>query len=181
MRTSNDIPLSGSRPRLARVFWIACAILYVLLSCLDLFLTWLLVDGVGGTYESNPLAASILARSGWAGLAVFKAGCVAIVLVTGMCLWQRRPRAARFVLGLGCATALAVVGYSLWLTDLGAEAAAWGQQLEQARGRLRQYSEQHHAQHAYHERVEQLAKDIAGDRRTLEQAVADLAMFLDEI
>src|SRR5207237_962183 len=149
MRTSNDIPLSGSRPRLARVFWIACAILYVLLSCLDLFLTWLLVDGVGGTYESNPLAASILAPSRWA--------------------------------GLGCATALAVVGYSWWLTDLGAEAAAWGQQLEQARGRLRQYTEQHHAQHAYHERVEQLAKDIAGDRRTLEQAVADLAMFLDEI
>src|ERR671923_2773942 len=105
MRTSNDMPVSLPRVRLARAFWIACAVLYALLSFLDLFLTWLLVDGVRGTYEANPLAANILEAYGWAGLAAFKVGCVAIVLATGALLWRRRPRTARLVLGLACSRA----------------------------------------------------------------------------
>jgi len=180
MRTSNAIRLSPPCYQLARAFWIACAVLYALLSCLDLFLTWLLVDGVRGAYEANPLAADILGRYGWSGLALFKGGCVAIVLATGALLWRRRPRTARLILGLACSCALGVVSYSLWLSDLGAEAAAWGQQLAHARIRSLHYSEQHKAQHAYHKRVEQLAQDLARDRCTLAQAVSEICSFLEE-
>jgi cell division protein FtsB len=180
MRTS-PIPVSSRRYQLARAFWIACAVLYALLSMLDLFLTWLLVDGVRGTYEANPLAADILENHGWAGVALFKGGCVAIVLATGALLWRRRPRTARVILGLACSCALGVVGYSLWLTDSGVEAAGWGRQLAHARSQARQYSELRQAQHAYHQRVDKLARDIAHERTTLTAAVSEICVLLEEL
>src|SRR5262245_22133252 len=96
----------------SRRWFLTAGIIYVLFSVMDWWLTWLMV-GRGGAYEANPLAATVLARFGWLGLAIFKLVLVALVLGVGGYLWSRRPRTARFVLTLGCAAILVVVGYSM--------------------------------------------------------------------
>src|SRR4051812_15622238 len=49
----------------------------VCLQAADLICTYFLLDGAGGrgdVYEANPVARSILAQSGWLGVAAFKLG-----------------------------------------------------------------------------------------------------------
>jgi hypothetical protein len=178
MNAMTPLPLRTGR---ARPFWIACALVYLLLSGVDLLLTWLLVDSLGGAYEANPLAADILARYGWSGLALFKGGCVALVLATATWLWRCRPRTARLLLGLGSASSVAVVGYSLWLTGFGVTAPGWNQDMAAARLRGDRLDALHDRAHAYERRLQELTEDLFRGRRSLRDAAAALDDYLDEI
>jgi hypothetical protein len=76
---------------------------------------------------------------------------------------------------------LGVVGYSFWLTELGAEAAGWSRQLAHARTQARQFALLHQNQNAYNRRVDELARDLAHSRTTLTAAVSELCTMLDEM
>src|SRR5262245_62038028 len=89
-------------------------VVYVLLNVVDWWLTWRLVR-LAGAYEANPLAARVLDRFGFTGLALFKLSLVAVVLGVSAFLWSRRPRTARMLLSTGCGAVLLVVAYSAWL------------------------------------------------------------------
>jgi hypothetical protein len=94
-------------------------ILYILLSLLDLFLTYQLVQRSGGRfYEGNPIADAWLANYGWAGLALFKGLAVVLVASTAVLIGHYRPRAAGNVLAFGCLAVGSVVSYSFWLLRL---------------------------------------------------------------
>lgn len=91
-------------------------LLFVTLSLADFVLTWMLLTrGQGRVYEGNPVAQSWLALYGWAGLFVFKAGIVLIVICSTYLIGRYRPRLAGLVLGFGCCTVAIVVGYSYYL------------------------------------------------------------------
>jgi hypothetical protein len=84
------------------------------LEAADLLLTYLLLVGGGrpGVYEAYPLAAAVLLRHGWAGLAAFKALCSAVALAAALLVCRRDAAAgARLLAGLS-AVMLTVVGYS---------------------------------------------------------------------
>ncbi len=88
----------------------------LLLQGCDLLLTWrLLSGGWPDVYEANPLAAALLARFGWAGLALLKSGCSALIVLAVLAVARRRPVVARRLLGGLCLLLLGVVGYSGWL------------------------------------------------------------------
>ena len=90
---------------------------FTLLSLADLGLTyWLLEHSRGGFYESNPVAQQILTSLGWIGLALFKAGIVALVLGLLVIVARRSPAAARRGLIIGCLLVGTVVAYSASLT-----------------------------------------------------------------
>jgi hypothetical protein len=92
----------------------SCKILaFTFLSVVDLGLTLQLLSAGNGTvYESNPLAHWFLTRYGWAGLAVFKAALVAVVLFLSVAISLSHPRAARTVLSFACVALVPVVIYS---------------------------------------------------------------------
>jgi hypothetical protein len=97
-------------------------ILFSLLSLADLGLTWFLIgQGGGQVYESNPLAGWCLVRHGWVGLACFKVAVVLVVFALAAVISRFRPRAGGQVLGLGCAVLALVVLYSTALC----QGAAW--------------------------------------------------------
>jgi Domain of unknown function (DUF5658) len=178
MNTISCVPVRTGR---APAFWVACVLIYVLLSGVDLWLTWLLIEGMGGAYEANPLAADILARYGWPGLALFKGGCVALVLGAGACLWHSRPRTARLLLGLGAASSVVVVGYSLWVAGFGVTPPGWRQDMDDARVRGARLDALKGRQKAYGQRLEELTDDVMRGRRTLRNAAEALDQYLDEI
>lgn len=97
--------------------------LFILLSLVDLSLTWLLLNHHGSNVgEANPVAAWFLETHGWLGMAIFK-GCMAF-LVVGICalVALRRPVVAHRVLTLGIVVVGCVVAYSCFLTgQLGVE------------------------------------------------------------
>src|SRR3989442_1605336 len=101
--------LTAAPPTLVRLRpWM---IAFGVVSLLDLGLTWLLVAGVAGAYEANPLAADILERFGWGGLALFKLTCVGVTLTA---VYAVRTRASsRRLLQVACLASGAVVIYSL--------------------------------------------------------------------
>jgi hypothetical protein len=87
------------------------------LACLqtaDLICTYLLLDGGGraDVYEANPLAQSILAASGWLGLAVFKLAITGVAMTACLALARRRPAVAVRVLAGLCVVMLGVNAYS---------------------------------------------------------------------
>jgi hypothetical protein len=89
---------------------------FVILSLLDLLLTWNLVESSGGVvYEANPLAGDILADHGWCGLTWFKLATTAIVVAIGIIIHQVRPRTARWLFGGASAGMSLIVGYSIFL------------------------------------------------------------------
>src|SRR5919201_389123 len=92
---------------------------FLVLNAVDLLLTWLLLERAGGFYEANPLAAAVLARRGWWGMAGFKLLITAGVLGVGFLALRWRPRAGRFLFAGGSALLVAVVGYSLFLLGRG--------------------------------------------------------------
>jgi hypothetical protein len=96
-----------------RRMWVPAV--FLTLSLIDLCLTWLMLQGPDGGEEANPIAAEVLARFGWLGLAVHKLACVGLILAIAGVVARRRPRLGRFVLRVGCLSVLAVVAYSLWL------------------------------------------------------------------
>jgi hypothetical protein len=97
--------------------WLAVAILIVILSCADAFLTLTLI--ADGAYEVNPVMASFLEGSPW-GFALAKIGftSLGVVLLTALA----RARAfGRFSVGLALYTVLfaytVLVAYECWLCD----------------------------------------------------------------
>jgi hypothetical protein len=151
-------------------------------SLLDLLLTWLLLERAGGAYEANPLAAAVLARLGWAGLAGFKAVAVAAVLALALAIGRRRRGAGLAVLRLGCAALALVVGHSLCL--LARQAAgraederALAAQEAAVRDRVRMAGQTARAA----ARRRELAAAVAAGQLDLSGAVEELAAYLREI
>lgn len=95
---------------------------FVLLQCVDFFLTWALLEtGVRpDVYEANPVANTILACQGWRGLAGFKAMCTAVALGAGLLASIRRPAVGLRLLAVEVLIMAGVVGYSAVLVQGGA-------------------------------------------------------------
>jgi hypothetical protein len=87
-------------------------ILFVLLSATDWVMTFALLRLHPGAVESNPVAAACLEQHGWAGLALYKAGSVLVVVGAVVLVARRRPVVATGVVTLGCVVLLAVTSYS---------------------------------------------------------------------
>jgi hypothetical protein len=152
--------------------------LFALLSGLDFLLTWYLLGRPdGAAYESNPLAAWLLARGGWPGLAAFKAATVLLVGGLGLLIYRHRPRAGHRVLAFGCAALAAVVLYSSYLCERARHPAA-GLDPDEAAPLLARASHLRAALQrsvAYREVLAQVTEDLRGRRCTLAEAVARLA------
>ena len=73
--------------------------IYGALSCLDLALTYQLIQKGGGyIYESNPVANEWYLRYGWTGLACFKLLAVSIAAFSVVLVSVYRPRVGSFLL-----------------------------------------------------------------------------------
>lgn len=88
-------------------------LLYVFVSSLDLFMTYIMLSQ--GFMEANPVARYFIAGWGAKGMVYFKFSMVAFVCVLAQIIARYRPRAARWLL-LGATLVVAiVVVYSLRL------------------------------------------------------------------
>jgi len=86
-------------------------VLFILLSLLDLCLTWLLIRYSGGKVEEgNPIAKAWLVRWGWEGMVVFKMGAMSIVATVIVLLTRHRPLVGVLVATFAC-LALGLVTY----------------------------------------------------------------------
>jgi hypothetical protein len=84
-----------------------------LLSLLDLFLTWRLLQGNDGqVYESNPIASWWLDRYDWIGLVAFKGMTVLLAVGLIAVVARYRPHTGGWALTFACAAAGVVVLYS---------------------------------------------------------------------
>jgi Domain of unknown function (DUF5658) len=91
--------------------------LFLLLSAVDLAMTWILVHrSRGAIYEGNPIAAWWLSVAGWVGLTAFKAATVACVLGTCTLISAHRPHASGAILSFACCTLCGVIAYSAFLS-----------------------------------------------------------------
>jgi hypothetical protein len=144
---------------------------FVVVSTLDWLLTRALVEG-GVAVEANPLAAWVLRRYGWAGLAYFKASLTAATTGLGLVIYRRSRLAAQRLLRLACAAVVLVVGYGLLqlaqasphcrsLARAKAEGAALEGDLRHLRG--------------YGVRLDELARQVIAGRLSLAQATDKLA------
>ena len=89
---------------------------YVLISALDLFMTYILLRQEGMHFiESNPVAGRFLADWGIKGLIYFKFGMVALVCVIAQIVVRRRPLVAKWLLNGATLVVFGVVIYSLML------------------------------------------------------------------
>lgn len=95
-------------------------VLFLILSVLDLLLTWrLLRQGDGCVYETNPLANACLNSFGMSGLVCYKLATVANTLALCSIISLYRPAASRFVLTFACCVLTGVVLYSSYLWGFG--------------------------------------------------------------
>jgi hypothetical protein len=91
--------------------------LYAILSAADLGLTYFLIrQGDGDVYESNPIAEAWLSSYGWVGLAIFKLLIVLIVAAVAAFVSLSRPRTGGHILTFACLAVAVVVGYSVHLS-----------------------------------------------------------------
>src|SRR5437879_10300990 len=96
--------------------------LYVLLSGLDLFLTYKLFKvGGGHVYESNPIADAWLKSYGWFGMTLFKLMSMAVVGGVAIYISVQRPRMGSGLLTFACISVAGVVLYSLTLVQYRSE------------------------------------------------------------
>ncbi len=92
--------------------------LYLVLSLLDLFLTYRLLQvSDGHVYESNPIANAWLNRYGWAGLTTFKVMSMILVASATVCISLRHPRTGGGILTFACSALAVVVLYSCSLIN----------------------------------------------------------------
>src|SRR5205085_4495748 len=92
---------------------IAGLAVYAVLSVTDFVQTYSLIETTGGqVYEANPVAAGWLHNYGWSGLAIFKAGAVAVVAGVIAILARRRPKAGAGVVVAACLSLVYVTLYS---------------------------------------------------------------------
>jgi hypothetical protein len=153
-------------------------VLFALLSLIDLALTRVLLGrSRSQVFEVNPLAKWFLERHGWPGIAGYKGALVLLVL--GLCaiIFRYRPRAARGVLGFGCASLALVVCYSLTLCQrptksVGEEEEESRQYLENLNNETQVINRQRTAMMAL---LAELRQDLVVERCTLGQAVNRLA------
>lgn len=152
-------------------------LLFALLSAADFALTWwLLTRPDGGAYEANPVAAWWLARAGWLGLALYKAGVVGVVVASTAAIARRRPQVAGRVLWLACACLAAVVTYSAALggTAQGAsdnDAAVTNVQLDEIN---RQTHERNRRREPGRALMRRLIGDVPAGRCTLCEGVEQM-------
>lgn len=91
-------------------------LLYVLVSAMDVFMTYILLGHQGGAFfESNPVARYFIHGWGMKGMVYFKFATVAFVCVLAQIIARRRPRIARWLLLGATALVAVVVIYSLKL------------------------------------------------------------------
>lgn len=100
-------------------------LLFVLISAMDVFMTYILLSQEGGSFvESNPVARYFIAGWGTKGMVYFKFGMVAFVCVLAQIIARRRPQVARWLLVGATIVSAVVVAYSVKLLlqhgDLGA-------------------------------------------------------------
>jgi hypothetical protein len=157
-------------------------VVFIVLSFLDWFLTWqLLENSHGGIYEANPIASVILLRFDWLGIGVFKLGCTLTGLVTILVLCQLRPHVGLRLCTVMSLCLVAVIGYSivLWV------AQPWQSEdlcaLAQAKQNAARLEQHRLAYMAYMKTRNQLAHDLAAERHTLSQATDELARRVAEM
>ena len=91
-------------------------VLFVLVSSMDLFMTWILLDRGGGRFvESNPVARFFLYEWGPRGLVYFKFAMVIFVCVLAQIIARSKPRVASWLLKGAVVLIAFVVVYSLML------------------------------------------------------------------
>ena len=88
--------------------------LFVLVSVLDIIMTWVLISR-GGFVESNPVANYFLLRWGKRGLVGFKFCAVLVVCLTTQLIAIKRIQLARLILLVGITVVSIVVVYSFSL------------------------------------------------------------------
>ena len=150
--------------------------LFVLLSAADFAMTWLLLERLdGGSYEANPVADWWLARHGWAGLALFKALVVGVVLSLATVIALRKPRTAGHLLRLACAIVGVVVVYG---AALGATAPLRAEEetayLAQNEALNRQTAEENRGYHKYRVVLCQLRDEVLAGNCTVVEAASRL-------
>ena len=91
-------------------------LLFVVVSSMDLFMTYILLSRSNGQFiEANPVARFFISGWGPKGLVYFKFAMVAFVCVLAQIIARAKPRAARWLLrGATCLVAIVVI-YSLTL------------------------------------------------------------------
>ena len=87
----------------------------ILLSILDVFLTWALLYRGPRFVESNPVAAWVFRRYNIAGLVAYKFLLICAVIVIAEMVERIKPGRGSFVLRIGILAAAAVVVYSIVL------------------------------------------------------------------
>lgn len=87
---------------------------YILASCLDIFLTYLLLRHQN-FQEANPIARYFLDHWGWKGMIYFKLAMVAFVTVLAQIIATRKPETARRLLIFASLVVGGVVIYSISL------------------------------------------------------------------
>jgi hypothetical protein len=151
------------------------SVLFVLLSLIDLILTlWLLGNSGSQVYEANPIAKWCLESHGWRGMAFYKGAVVLFVLGLSAVIVRYRPRAARRILGFGCASLTLVVCYSTALcqTPFRTSEEESRQRLENMNGETQAWNQKRAKMLAL---LRELRKGILGERCTLREAVHRLA------
>ena len=89
---------------------------YVLVSVLDLFMTYILLAQKGMHFiESNPVAGRFFADWGFKGMVYFKIAMVLLVCVIAQIVVRRRPRTAKWLLNGATLVVAGVVVYSFVL------------------------------------------------------------------
>jgi len=89
-------------------------LLFVLVSAMDVFMTYILLSQ-DGFFESNPVAHYFIAGWGTKGMVYFKFGMVAFVCVLSQIIARRRPQVARWLLIGATVVSAIVVVYSVKL------------------------------------------------------------------
>jgi len=90
-------------------------LLFILVSVLDIAMTWRLVQIDYRVREGNPLANYVWMHWGIRGVVYFKMAMVAFIVLVCQVIATRRPELARWVLRLAIAVAAFVVIYGLAL------------------------------------------------------------------
>lgn len=89
---------------------------FVLVSTLDIFMTYVLLRQPGGQFvESNPIARYFIYGWGVKGMVGFKLSMTALVCIISQIVYQRRPLVAKWLLNGATLVVAGVVVYSLML------------------------------------------------------------------
>src|SRR5262245_38783083 len=91
-------------------------LLFIVLSFVDLYLTWFLLETSGGKiYESNPIAAAWLASYGYRGLVTYKIMGLLLVGIVSVYISFRKPVTGKRLLMFATAALALVTLYSYYL------------------------------------------------------------------